>query len=115
MMSDEPSRAQLEWRIEELEGTNKILGQWVEDYKKRIAELEADHKKSELMWWDEKGVLEDRIAELEARHDNFLKEFWKTNADNERLRKRLDAIANAYAATADELRAAALWEEKDDD
>jgi hypothetical protein len=38
-------------------------------------------------------LLGDRIEELEAHHDKFLQEFWKTNAENERLRTALQYIA----------------------
>ena len=30
------------------------------------AELKIEHKAAELLWWDEKGVLDERFAELEA-------------------------------------------------
>ena len=83
---------------------------------KELDELDSRYTKAVDDKWDaynhQINLLTKRIAELEAQI-----KVWKTTpigrlekieADNERLRKRLDAIANAYAATADELRAAAL-------
>ena len=32
----------------------------------RIERLSAEHKAAELLWWDEKGALEDQISELQA-------------------------------------------------
>ena len=40
-----------------------------------------------------------RIEELEARHDKFIKEFWKTNAENEQLRGDLEIMRLQRNAT----------------
>lgn len=36
-----------------------------------LEKLQAEHKESELLWWDEKGQLEDSISELQAENDTF--------------------------------------------
>ena len=45
--------------------------------------------------------LRKRIEELEARHEKFLHEFWKTNADNERLRAVYEAAKRHVAHDSD--------------
>ena len=70
--------AELEEQIDTLKGGNEILGQWVQDKDKRIAELEANQRDAtnnelhvrvtELLKQNRK--LEQRIAELEATLDH---------------------------------------------
>ena len=45
---------------------NEIL-----EHEQTIATLTAEHKAAELLWWDEKGALEDQISELQARVDEL--------------------------------------------
>ena len=68
-----------------------------------VAELKADHKKSELLWWDEKGALEDRIAELEAENKRLHVvanhvQYEQLKAENEKLSKQFYEyeIASCY-------------------
>ena len=44
--------------------------------------------------WLMRSTVIKRIEELEARHEKFLHEFWKTNAENERLRAALEPFAH---------------------
>mgnify|MGYP001826497441 CR=1 FL=1 len=63
----------------------------------RIEELE----KANAQLNHDIGEYVDKTAELEARHDKFLKEFWKTNAENERLTAEGGILRNALKFYAD--------------
>jgi anti-sigma-K factor RskA len=69
-------------RIEELEKGEASLLQTIKGWQKAYAELEAEVERLKQI---EKSYI--------ARHDKFLQEFWKTNAENTKLREALWKIA----------------------
>jgi uncharacterized small protein (DUF1192 family) len=60
----------------------------LEKPKAKIERLRAEHKAAELLWWDEKGELEDRISDLQA--------------EIERLQSECDEHAGAYRRCSEE-------------
>ena len=44
----------------------EIPRSFLSDLQNEIERLTSDHKANELLWWDEKGVLEDEIERLTA-------------------------------------------------
>lgn len=76
-----------------------------------LREKDAEHKKNELMWWDEKGDLEGQLCEKDAEIERLQDEFiakagdkamariTQLQADNEHLRAVLEAdIKKHYEA-----------------
>lgn len=60
---------ELDKAADEIERLTAESKGWENDWIKamhRVESLTKAHKEAELLWWNEKGELEDRIAELEA-------------------------------------------------
>lgn len=98
----------------------RLLLRWMM-YDERTAQLELriEELESKLNAWsithcDEVSGYQKRIEELEARHEKFLHEFWKTNAENEQLRAALENHYCELCGCAECLERAALQETDDE-
>jgi len=80
-----PKDLRAEWEIQWMEDGTPCghamapVGKYIHDLADALAAKDADHKKAELEWWDEKGVLEDQISE-QAAEIKRLKELNKNDA-----------------------------------
>jgi len=67
-------------------------------------------------YWQHKCVKQQaEIERLNKRHDDFLQEFWKTNAENAKLQAVVDAAKRNGYATDELIKALAALEEADDE
>ena len=67
--------------------------EWTDYGPECIAQMALDHIENQ----------DKRIAEIETRHDNFLREFWKTNAENSDLEANYKKLLAQHLGALDRL------------